>query len=258
MSVFSDAPGIEYTSLNNWREFLTFIDEVKKHYQYIWRGQSDSEWDLVSSFNRLFNNYAHNHRMLETAKRHLDRFKYIARGRIDYDVVCEDNDDEMWALAQHYGLATPLLDWTYSPFVALFFAIHDQLGKNPDVSIWSLANLSKLNTYADSHGIPKIERFNPRQRKNSRLISQNALFTKVPFNFSVNSWVENIVSKSNQEDELVYIMKIDIKFSKNDIRDCLIFLNRMNINYYTLFPDAQGATNFCNMAFKIPRYHSFW
>src|SRR4051794_10725494 len=79
---------------------------------YAYRGAPSVDHDLTTSLMRLGGSY-------EKQENHLLRnFRKYAYE----DAVSGDSIWNWLALAQHHGLPTRLLDWTYSPYVGLHFA----------------------------------------------------------------------------------------------------------------------------------------
>jgi len=97
---------------------------------------------------------------------------------------------------------------------------------------------------------PSIIIFKPESHFNPNLISQQGLFTI--FNFvelDMESWIKEVFRGETNSPVL-----IKFNFPIYDRAPFLIFLNRMNINHQTLFPDLSGASKYCNFHLTIPNY----
>ena len=92
------------------------------------RGMSNANYSLETALIRLGGNY-------EQLERHMLRNfrKYAHRSTVKRDSIWE------WlTVAQHYGLPTRLMDWTYSPFVAMHFATASVDEMHNDGVIWAV------------------------------------------------------------------------------------------------------------------------
>jgi len=269
--------------LSSWKEFVDYIYFTDlDHSQYIWRGQRCENWPLKSARDRALdgiNSGRDNGQRLRVPS--LNDFKLAVRGRRGVNPPRIDTDNDWWALGQHYGLITPLLDWTESPFVAAYFAFIEQGEEQTDyraiyalhvstleayakVAKWRAKSEALLQKYDDKNendpidllikgkrtqGINGFEYVRPLLDENLRLVNQSGCFTKVPEGVSVEELVREKFKGCDGEEFLIKILIPDTE-RDNGLR----MLNRMNINHSTLFPDISGASQYLNVYAKIDRY----
>ena len=247
--------GVIEVKLSHWKWFSEYVNqELLDYTTFIYRGQSDATWPLQPTLDRLVTSPTSTVR-----GQHLKCFRLSARGRRGPNPPRIDDDNGWWALGQHHGLATPLLDWTESPFVALYFAIEGMRSlQSRNCAVWAVSqemiqeNNARIEADVNAKPIdgrkPIIEVVRPMSDENARLVSQRGLFTRSPNNMDIEQWVRRFNAPSNTME----LIKISVP--RRDADDCLRYLNRMNINRSTLFPDLEGASLYCNMELKITNY----
>ena len=111
--------------------FASFRDRVLRDAEQSWgtwvyRGHANPAWLLECSYSRFLAGVCDKGSPYSSAQ-----FKSMLNQFLRRAADCLEEDYEKLslfqkvALAQHHGLPTPLLDWTHSPYVAVYFAVTD-------------------------------------------------------------------------------------------------------------------------------------
>lgn len=131
---------IEVTDI---KALIMELTKLPNHYMY--RGHSCIEWNLSSTLERLLGD-----KFCDCAEKH-EKYS-INEFNKKYHLYCKANNIpktklERLAIMQHYGIPTKLLDFTLSPFVALYFSIENSEKTNDCLSIYAL-DYRRINKYS--------------------------------------------------------------------------------------------------------------
>jgi hypothetical protein len=248
--------GVQDVRLSSWKYFSDYVNQKLLDYTtFCYRGHGNSTWKLEPTIDRIVKAPASQRRAL-----HLNRFKLETRGRRGNNPPAMTSDDDWWALGQHHGLATPLLDWTESPFVALYFAaVASGSVNSTNIAVFAISRLGierrnkairadEAVEEINSHK-PTVKIVRPLSDENNRLVSQRGLFTRGPNNVDLEAWTKTFFDPTES-----YMDLIKVTIPASGVQDCLRYLNRMNINHSTLFPDLTGASDYCNRHLSVQKY----
>jgi hypothetical protein len=227
---------------------------------FAFRGLSDAKVIPETTLTRLGGEYPRREQSLLRNFR-----KYAHRSTTQPDSVWN------WiALAQHHGLPTRLLDWSFSPYVALHFATVDQSEWGNDAIIWCVdcvkmkkhlpGKLRQLLRGEESDVLtvemldrasPTLDAFEKLSQRpfvaffeppslDDRIVNQAALFSVTSrATMSLSAWLQ-------KHKELFHRILIPAKL-KREIRDKL---DQANINERILFPGLDGLSQW------LTRYYS--
>lgn len=229
----------------------------------VFRGVGSARYDLTTSLGRLGG------KPKELEEHILRAFrKYAHRESVPGTSIWN------WlALAQHHGLATRLLDWTYSPLVAVHFATESPHSWDVDSAIWTV-NLRETNallpdglqeilrdegsdvftvdmleraagslsSFDDLSDEPFVAFFEP-PSLDERIVNQYALFSLISDpRIHLDAWL-------NDHPDTFYRIIIPAQL-KLEARDKL---DQANITERVLYPGLDGLSRWLNRYYTPPR-----
>jgi len=243
---------IKTKAFPSWREFKAEFDAYLplrtsgvdlRFSDYMFRGQMDSRFELVSSFDRMMPAKLTD-RSSEFERWH-KFFKYLRR-HIGSSVDHLDDEDSI-SLAQHYGVSTRLLDWTYSPYIAAFFAFFDALRYQRDE--WSDVAICAIHVASFKKAAASdFQVIETRGRENIRVRNQLGKFIINKSDFrSLDEYVEKSCAEAGES-----MVKFTIPCAERvtALNDLLL----MGISPVDIYPDNEGIAMYVRLRQALDGY----
>lgn len=231
-------------AIDQWSDFSARINENIGEFltgRFVFRGQRDSGFSLVSSFDRRYRELSFDRRRnIESSLLAHYREAVSRHGLGAYE-------DVTLSMGQHFGLPTRWLDWTESRYIAAFFAfagLEDKYLSHSDaaevsedlrVAVFALDTSSPVIDDERLRLIqPKFTDSNPRMTAQLGLFLQNRTLRA-----SVEECIHEYMAASLDSMGIAPLYRFDLPI--REARVALRDLAEMGISYSRLFPGLEGA-----------------
>ena len=258
-------------NIDSIEDLIREINELPNNFLY--RGQANAEWKLESSLERMLNDEWTSERVKKFEEMSLFRFKSKFH-LYDKENIKPESKLAWLSLMQHYGAPTRLLDFTESPYVALYFALeyYNPLQKLP----LALYALDYANILEESIEYIKSKDKEFKETKESIHEKQDEIFSNVVDRFHYDiAWVTepkllnvrldrqagSFLLSGNSNRRIEETLSLDIYESTKMIKYVIhpdlyvgIFtlLRKMNITSKSLYGDLDGVARGIKM--RMQRY----
>lgn len=214
--------------IRSWDKYLTTVANYGGGNWYF-RGVADKTHQLIPKIGRQ-STPGKNDYQKEAEKWLFSRFQREAIPYLDF----QPRSDLDWlVLAQHHGLPTRLLDWTFSPLVAAYFAIANLNHKDTDACVYAAFSLlSKKPTYKPFSGDGVV--FYRPPHISPRIPAQHAAFS----------------IHANPFEAFVHDTLVKLIIPHRLRRQFLSRLDLFGINRASLFPSLDGLADYLTLKGK--------